>query len=56
MSDKLNYIPPATTTIKIDLTFPWLGKEWKVRQVSLKDYQDHILGAAKMIKPPMHSA
>ena len=42
------YTPPPTTRIKVDIVFPW-DKEYNVKEISLKDYQDHFLGVTKMI-------
>ncbi len=43
------YTPQETTRVKVDLIIPFNGKELKIKEVSLKDYQDHILGITKMI-------
>jgi len=31
------YIPPLTTRINVDIIFPWMGKEYKVKQIPFKD-------------------
>lgn len=46
----LIYRPTPTTRVKIDMVFPWHGKEYKIKEVSLNDYQDHILAVTKKVK------
>jgi hypothetical protein len=48
MMDKLIYKPPLTTRIKLSITFPWMAKEWKVKEISLKDYKHHFRDATEM--------
>lgn len=35
--NELIYRPPTTTRIKLDMIFPWMGKEWKIREIPLRE-------------------
>jgi len=35
-NDNLIYKPPLTCLQKIDLIFPWLGKEYKIKYIPFK--------------------
>jgi len=45
----LIYNPPQTTRIKVDMVFLWNGKEYKVKEISLKGYKDHFLNDTKKV-------
>jgi len=45
--NSLIYIPPQTTRVMIDLKFPWQGKEYKVKEITIKDYKNLIRNAKK---------
>lgn len=34
--NNLIYIPPLTTTINVELTFPWMGKEYKIKKIPFR--------------------
>ena len=35
----LIYHPNQTKRIKVDIVFPWNGKEYKIKEISLQDYK-----------------